>query len=766
MIVFKLKQILLFFIISSFSPLLVYAHNPIKKDKAVIIGNKGIRFSFDVSSGTLLAFTDMTNTSEVLNNQDMASHGSIWEITLEKYSVVKKLNINNARVFHFTKVNDKSLQLEWSDFSILSNPLFKVTVNIKVDDQEPFSDWHISVTGLHDEKLERVTFPKIGGVKDMGSENLAVPAWMGELIKNPRSIKEHANGTEKKYSWNYPGLLSMQFLALYNKETQGLYFAANDTMNYFKQFSLVVDSLNNMSYQMNNYPSFDSILKTYILPYNAIIGIFKGDWLSAAFIYRKWAVKQRWCKESMFKQNNNDLWLNKTALWIWNRGESNNVLVPAENIKKQLHLPVNVLWHWWHGCAYDDGFPDYFPPRQGIESFKNAVAQANREGVNAILYMNSFEWGTSTKSFKEDHASRWAVRDINGNMEPHVFNIFTHHSLTPMCMATSFWRNKYSSLADKAINEYSVGGIYMDQACDSYLCYDKDHGHSVGGGNYWVKGFGSLTGQIRANNTSNNKIVLAGEGCSENWLPFLNVFLTLQVSNERYAGVNGPKTIPLFQAVYHQYGVTFGNYSSLVSPPYDALWPEQYAPKHPEQLLNPKYNEQFLMEQARSFVWGMQPTIANYHDFLSTQRSSEIDYLISLAKLRYKVLKYLLYGEFVRAPHIAISNKIIPISRLSIYAGQGDRVKSFQEKVPLLYASAWKANDGSIGIAIASINNDPSQIKFSFDSNSYGLSKRGKIFMITAKDKRFLTSYENGKIKMNFKLPSVGACFLEITSGS
>lgn len=757
MAAYKLRHVFVCLFIFLSLPFVVHAHDFINDNRVVTIGNEGIRIGFDASSGELMAFSDLTNSFQVLNNANTGRH-SLWGIILEKHSNVSELNMADARSFHFFKINDKTIRLEWSDFSVLSNPHFKVIVNVSVDSLKPFSEWHISITGLQGEKLEKVIFPQISGIKDMENEELAVPVWMGELIKNPRGV----DNTKKDYYWNYPGMLSMQFLALYNKATHGLYCAADDTMNYFKQFSMSVDSLKDVSYQINNYPSFDSTLKSYILPYNAIIGVFKGDWLSAATIYRKWAVNQRWCRDSKFKKESNDLWITRTALWVWNRGESNNVLVPAEHLKEKLGLPVNVLWHWWHGSAYDDGFPDYLPPRQGIESFKQAVAKANSEGVHAILYMNSFEWGTSTESFKQEDASRWAVRNIKGDMEPHVFNIFTHHSLTPMCMATSFWRNKYASLADKAINEYNVGGIYMDQACDSYLCYDKNHGHSIGGGNYWVNGFGLLTKQIRENNESGQPISLAGEGCSENWLPILNAFLTLQVSNERYAGVNGPKTIPLFQAVYHQYGVTFGNYSSLVTPPYDALWPKEYAPKHPEQLLDPKFNEQFLMEQARSFVWGMQPAIANYHDFLSTKRSRGIDYLIRLTKIRYKVLPYLLYGEFVRTPHLDIAEKIIPISRLSIYAGQGDRVKSFQEKVPLIYTSAWKAKDGSVGIAIASISDKSSQISFNFDSNAYGLGEKGKIDIVTAKDKRTLTSYANNKIKVDFQLPARGICFLEI----
>src|SRR5690606_32304653 len=157
---------------------------------------------------------------------------------------------------------------------------------------------------------------------------------------------------------------------------------------------------------------------------------------------------------------------------------------------------------------------------------------------------------------------------------------------------------------------YGLGGIYMDQICLNRRCYDPTHGHSIGGGNYWMQHVAKKDELIRATFPKGGAQALAGEGVGENWLPHLDVFLALQVSKERYAGVHMWQTIPLFQSVYHEYGITFGNYSSLLTPPYDDKWPKDQAPDETETPLDPEFNRQFLMEQARSFVWGMQPMIA------------------------------------------------------------------------------------------------------------------------------------------------------------
>ena len=331
--------------------------------------------------------------------------------------------------------------------------------------------------------------------------------------------------------------------------------------------------------------------------------------------------------------------------------------------------------------------------------------------------MNVLQWGTSTASWKNENAASYAVKDINGKMNSHVYNVFTGKSLTSMCVATQFWKDKYASLCDSAINNYHINGIYMDQTCLSRVCYDTSHGHPLGGGNYWVNNFAKLEHQIRSKITQKNQPVLAGEGCGEVWLPYLDVFLALQVSMERYAGVGGSEPIPFFQAVYHQYGITYGNYSSLMIPPYDELWPKEFAPANPKQLLDRSFNKQFLMEQARSFVWGMQPTIANYQTILDSEREEEITYLINLARVRYQGLKYLLYGKFLRSPDIEFPKQELNISRLSIYAGRkGETVTTFQKSYPLIYSGTWKSDDNQIGIALASISDDPFGVNVSFES--------------------------------------------------
>ncbi len=736
--------------------------------KIITLENGKIELGFDRETGALIVFNDLINTHEYLDTN--VKPGSLWKVAFLRGSDIETIDMTNSSGFRFSK-SDKTLTLTWDNFSGIENKDFKVVATVTLDADKPISSWGISVVGTAGEKVHQVVFPVISGIKDLGHEYLAVPFGLGQLYKEPREQLSRIEEGEKIFEWHYPEL-SMQCFALYDKNRCGFYASCNDTQGYRKGFSFTLDTLNSLMYSLHNYPSLDPDSNTYSPSYEAIIGSFKGDWITVAELYREWGSQQEWTVESRLKKGLTPSWLTETALWVWNRGTSENVLLPAAELKQRLELPVSVFWHWWHSCSYDDGFPEYIPPREGKESFVNAMKAANDQDIRAIVYMNYFQWGTSTESWKEENAAKYAVKDINGNLRSHVYNIFTGKSLTNMCVATQFWKDKYSSLCDSVVNTYQTNGVYMDQTYLTKLCYDKSHGHPIGGGNYWTKNFGELTNQIRSKVSGKNQPILAGEFCGETQLPYLNAFLTLQVSRERFAGVEELEIIPFFQAVYHQYAITYGSYSSLIIPPYDELWPKKYAPEEPLKLLETDFNNQFLMEQARSFVWGMQPTIANYQSFLASKRKDEIDYLIKLAKVRYNGLKYLLYGKFLRSPEMQVPEKEFMISNLSIYnevyvanktiySGKSD--DDFQKgKYPLVYSGTWKASDNNVGIALASISEDPYNVSFKIDANDYELSSSGEIYVIDIDGRRKLSDYSDNEIAVNLILPPKGLCIVEV----
>lgn len=717
------------------------------------ISNGIISLSFSKADGTLTSFKNLNTGREMIDETVQAER--IWGLFSGNgaETVAGQLNVEVKRL------GSDRLQIAWR-----GKNGFEVAATVELDAAKPLSYWQAGIKGIADTDASDFYFPVINRLKDQGDEQLAMSTWLGSLDTDPRGGISSANPV-KNYYWDCPGLLAMQMLALYSRDRSSmLYLSTQDTASYTKAYRLEL-SEGHTRFAVQNRLAYKSGSNTFDVPYRAVVGLTTGDWLTAAQMYREWATEQHWCRESRFKSGKMPAWAKHTALWVWNRGRSENVLAEAVAMKRRLGLPVSVLWHWWHGCPYDVGFPEYLPPREGRKSFTNAVARAKRKGVNAIVYMNSYQWGSSTESFATENAARYAARRIDGTDYSHVFNIFTGKGLTPMCLATQFWQNKYAGLADTVVNRYGVSGVYMDQACSNLPCYAANHGHTLGGGSYWVDGFGSITGKIRSA-TGGRHAALGGEGSGEDWMPHLDLFLTLEASRERYAGSGSIETIPLYQAVYHDYAVTFGSYSSLAYPPYDDLWPPEFRPANREQPLPDKFNLQFRMEQARAFAWGMQPTIANWHESLAASKGAETDFLVRLARVRQKALKYLLYGVMVRPPEIRVPKAEIPISQISIYAGRAaGTVKESSKPVALVYYGAWRSPRGEgIAVAMANISDSAVPLEFTFRAPCYGMPTQCKAVMISEMGRKPIARADSrGHLPISITMPPRGVAVIEFT---
>jgi hypothetical protein len=741
----------------------------------VRLSNGLLEVGLDPEDGSLVELRDLQTKHN--HASPVPKQGGLWQLELKQSGTSRTVSATNAKSFHCERLPDApaGLLLVWEDFGLPTAPELRARATVRLEDGAPMSEWELTVGGISPSALGKVHFPRLAGIAQQPSEALAVPVWLGQQTTEPRKLLSGPDGRGQRLEWTYPGLLSVQCVAFYQPGGPGLYFACDDTAAFVKTFAFFGDARGDVGCEAVHLPEADRTdAHHWSLPYHVLLGTFQGDWVTAAERYRAWATNQVWAKESRLARGEMPDWVLNTGMWVWNRGRSEGVLPPAEALQKKLRLPVSVFWHWWHGCAYDAGFPEYLPPREGTGPFKAALAGAHKQGLHALVYMNQRLWGMTTRSWSEEGAERFAVKGPDGKVHPEIYNTFTRTPCASMCMGTEFWRDKYAGLAEQAVRELGVDGIYMDQACTSLACYDPTHGHPVGGGTYWMKGFQALAGDIRRRcgesdsgaaeptpRAARAAVVLAGEGCGEPWLPCLDLMLSLQVSRERYSAPDDWETIPFFQAVYHPCAVTYGNYSSLTMPPYDDLWPAQFAPAEPLKLLDRKFSQQFCLEQARAFVWGQQPTIANFLPSQLKQRREEIDYAMQLARIRSRAKKYLLYGTLLRPPELHAPEAVLDISRLSIYAGQQGALTSSQKRCPLVLAGAWRAPDGELGIALASIADKPLEISFTLDPAYYGLPKRATLYRTDQSRRKSLGRLGDGASDVKLKLAPRGACMLE-----
>jgi hypothetical protein len=723
-----------------------------------------LRLGFD-GNGELREMVDRINGAAFT-----AGGGEIWELRLLPGAGRERLRPGDAGELRVHRLLDEpaGLMLTWSSFGLPDARRLRVRATVRVR-ADGLSEWHLEMENLESLPVEEVRFPRIQEIPRLGTrEQLAVPRWMGQLARDPRALLAGADGTGARLEYFYPGQMSLQALALYEPQGPGLYLATDDTAAYRKSFALQGAANGSATFEIVT-PLEDpgSGRPGYALPFRAVVGTFQGDWITAAEIYRDWGTRQRWARESRLTRGLVPEWVTDTGIWVWNRGSSPGVLPPAVALQRAAGIPVSVFWHWWHSGPYDTAFPDYLPPREGAEPFRRAVHDARAAGVRSIVYMNQRLWCQGADSWATANPHPHAVMERDGSRRLETYNIFDPQPCLTMDVTTSFWRDTYAGLAGEVLLDYGVDGVYMDQSALSLVCWDPAHGHPVNGGNYWMHGFRQLTDEIRARTARRQGQILAAEGAGESWLPEMDLFLTLQVSWERYAQPgHGWEVIPFFQAVYHAHGITYGTYSSLTFPPYDELWPAEFAPAEPLHLLDRRYRHQFALEHARSFVWGMQPSIANFLPAHLSERPEEMEYLIGLAQLRREALDYLLYGTFRRPPALEVPQMEVDISRISIYAARRGGATAWRGHFPSVLAGAWSGSRGGLAIPLVNISEEPVSFEVALDAADYGLPASGELFLLGDGPRTRFGSYSDGAIRVRVDLPARGARILELPPAS
>ena len=232
---------------------------------------------------------------------------------------------------------------------------------------------------------------------------------------------------------------------------------------------------------------------------------------------------------------------------------------------------------------------------------------------------------------------------------------------------------------------------------------------------------------------------------------------------ERYADpTSGWEVIPFFQAVYHPYAITYGTYGSLTFPPYDELWPEKTRPANALTLLDRKYRNQFYLEQARGFVWGMQTTLANFLPEQLDARADEIGYVVQLARLRTKLPQYFMRGTMLPAPRHDAPEIAIPMSRISIYASRTGGATELERKVQSAITGAWRSPAGNVAIAVASIVDDSLPLTIRIDPKKYGQVRGTRVFLTDPSGHRMLTTLKSGENLVSVPLAPRGAAVLEL----
>lgn len=726
--------------------------------------NTQLQIAVDAAHGSLL---ELTQRADGFNQiADNPSPLGLWQITVRDGETVRELSPEQSAPPTVEKLTgDKpGLHLVWDKVGAGSNEPLRVEVLVRLDHASAsLSRWELSVTKPQNLRVEQVRFPRVPSLRPRPEEVLAVPRQLGVMTRNPRALTQPKPSQGSRLNWRSPHGTDLSFpcLAFYQQDGPGFYAACDDSQGYLKTFSVWGDGKDQLHFEIVHEPEQAAVGQTnFHLPFTAVLGAFHGDWSTAAEIYRESPTTKAFAKQGERRLQLAPDWLAETGLWLWNRGRSQQVLDPALTLRKHVKAPVSVLWHWWHNCPYDAGFPEYLPPREGVEPFKAALVAACRQDVHAIVYMNQRLWGTTTQSWLDEGAEAFSVRGKDGKVAIESYNTYMKAPCAPMCIGTSFWREKYAGIAEEVLTRLKPDGIYMDQVGVLATCYDPRHGHIVGPGRYWTDGFAMLAADIRDRASARGAVALGGEYGGEPWIGQFDLTLGLCISADRMGSSPTWEPIPFFQAVYHPSTVVFGNMAGLAHPPYDEKWPADKTPATQMTPLDRKFAQQFYLEHARTFVWGMQPMLANFLPSQLKERPEELDYVARLVRVRMQALKYLLHGTWLRPPTLDVPQQEIDVVTIGTYTP----LKSSKRTFPLALAGAWRAADGDVAIALASISNEQLSVKLPIDAQAYGLRDGSRIVRIDERGRHRIGNFDRSNSVLPLELPPRGLCVLEFSA--
>ena len=415
-------------------------------------------------------------------------------------------------------------------------------------------------------------------------------------------------------------------------------------------------------------------VKRFEATYPVAVGIFHGDWYTAARIYRRWAIRQPWCaKGTLAERDDLPDWFKEREFFQQGGGGGMAGYKMDQQIARHYGRPIGI-WntHWMH-YGFDDRYPDYFPPRMGEKAFKQSIARGRELGLHYMPYINvnhyAYDAPSHTPAVKEAGARFiWGPEKVLGMR--FKYGTKDMHAMV-VCPSTKLWQDKVSGMVRKLIQEYDCDGIYFD-TLDIYCmqCSHAGHGHPRGGGNAWVEGVREILRRARRESmAAGKKVVFSGEFWRERYIGDYDAALWLSTGRAQF----------IRDVIYHDYLTTIC-----------AEW-------HQRPVV-PYLGSLFIAGQTQGPLG-----LGEKHLSGKTPDEKLLGFLHYLSDCRREFgVKYVNLGARLRNPRILTELPMVD-------PGRGEAA------LPAVITSAWEAGDGDIGCFFMNISGQPHEFEYKID---------------------------------------------------
>jgi hypothetical protein len=563
-----------------------------------------------------------------------------------------------------------------------------VECRFRVERGSPLILATIAVRNNTGHALIKVRFPSLTWSKQVGTaperEFLLLPRNDGCVVPSPATARSLP-------SCGYPGNASMQLVAHYG-DTAGVYVAAHDNRGFTKEFGVEKDG-DFFRLALLHLPALVP-RGDWRTEYDVAIGTFRGDWQTAADIYKTWALKQPWCSRTLAQRiASGDVprWLIEPSLFCayclngeiaGEKSENRIPLVPghAAAWSDLLGAPTTMMLMHWEKLGGWVG-PDYFPPRGGEGDFKAMTATLHSQGHRTLAFLSGLKWVPLGQANETTFEQRGLPSAICKTVDKPQYIDSPHRSLQ-ICPGTPLAREILlgSVLGCQRIGIDCVQG---DQIVGGGMppCYSTKHGHPTGGGNWEAVAMWKLFDEIRREGKKRDpKFAWSVEEPCEFFIPVLDTYHARDYQQRRWPRNKGVIGVPLFTHVYHQFMHGYGGETVNV-------WPSA--------------NREALYEQGMNLVCGKTPDVSVWkRDYNpKTTHATQVRLLRSHLELwRGPAREYLVFGERVASRPLNV-----PTMTCKFFAEPGEPKGEID--LPVVLHSVWRQANGRVGTVFVCVNN-------------------------------------------------------------
>lgn len=580
----------------------------------------------------------------------------------------------------------ESLEICWQQPADARLGSLRVTARVTADPAAGALRWQLGVDGVAPPwSVWQVAFPQVA-VAELGPE---------ASVFFPRGAGEVQQGVWQKpfrFSGTYPsGWTSMQFMAAYDKASQsGLYVAAHDPLASTKEIIVQSQPSDRAVVLAIEHPAADMGApgNRFELSGQVVWQLVRGDWFDAAVIYRDWARKEaRWFpKLSADGRADTPLWMRELSAWAQTGGPPAECADRVKQFAEFLGVPVGFHWYSWHQIPFDNDYPHYFPTKDG---FVPAVRDLQAAGVYVMPYINGRLWDTRDKGTEDFQFTKVALpaatKDEQGKPYTEMYGSKesdgSRVALAAMCPTTELWHKTVRDIVLRLFNECGVKGVYIDQvaAAQPRLCFDRSHGHPLGGGHWWTEGYWRMLDAIRQAKPEDRMLTTECNG-----EPYTQVFDGYLTWHWQYDG-----QVPAFPAVYGGTIQMFGR-AYRGGPTKDLA----LRMKAGQQLV---YGEQ---------IGWLDPGIVGEKDNAA--------FLRQVIRLRHALRRYFYAGQMARPPQLA--GTIPAVEADWQWSGH------WPVRTPAVMTGAWQLpTEKRLVLLFVNVADEPITAKLAVDAAQYGL---------------------------------------------